>query len=310
MNEILYDISVILSVYNRADELALTLDSLCNQTIGRDRFEVIVCDDGSKEDILGVTKRYEDKFNLRYCYQPDRGFCAATVRNLGIRVSHAKLCMLLDNGILLASKALECHVKAHKHKKCAVTGYVYGFDDMDIYSDEVREVIDNNHIDRAIEILEEQKYYDCREVVYQELGDDLNNYPASWVLYWAGNMSADRNFLFEVGLCDESFDTWGGEDNDLALALYMNGAEFILDRGCASAHYPHTKIHNLIRDPELGKQELLDKQKYLYSKYPLDTLRKWYDIHELELNQWLVKNGVNGDLRKSSQKLGSLLNKT
>lgn len=298
MREKEYDLSVIISVFNRVDELDITLKSLCDQTFDKDRYEVIVCDDGSKEDALGVTKKYEDIINIKYCYRPDRGFCAAAVRNLGIRVSQAKICIFLDNGILFSSKALECHFAAHTHKKCAVTGYVYGFDDLNTNYEEIKDIVENNSVDTAIKLLDEKKIYDCREGVYQELGEDINNYPASWVLYWAGNISVNRDYLFEIGLFDESYDTWGGEDNDLALNLYMHDAEFILDRGCASVHNPHPKIHNLIKDPKLAEKELFDKQEYLYSKYPLDTVKKWEEIHELKLNQWLVQNGIKGDQRK------------
>ena len=291
MEQSKYKISVIIPTYNRLHELVLTLNSLCNQTLSLDQYEVIVCDDGSKTDTLSIVKRYEEKINIKYCYHPDKGFRVATTRNLGIKVAQGDVCVFIDNGILVSSKALENHYESHIHPKCAVVGYVYGFDDLNSHYDDVKDITDKNDVDVAIKKLQQLNIRDSREIVYEELGDEINGYPAPWVLCWSGNVSVKRSFLFDVGLFDESYSSWGGEDNDLALALYTNGAEFILNRNSSSIHYPHEKLHNIITNPKKAEEELLEKQEYLFKKYPLDTLKQWFSINELELNQYLVKKG-------------------
>ena len=59
-------ISVIMGIYNCADTLDEALDSLLNQTY--QNFEVIMCDDGSKDDTSavaeGYVRRYPDKLRL------------------------------------------------------------------------------------------------------------------------------------------------------------------------------------------------------------------------------------------------------
>jgi len=55
--------------------------------LDKNRYEVIVCDDGSKDSAFDLLKKYEKLFNLRYCYQPDLGFRAASARNMGIRIA-------------------------------------------------------------------------------------------------------------------------------------------------------------------------------------------------------------------------------
>ena len=47
-------ISVIISVYNCEEFLEECLDSLVNQTMPKDDFEVIVINDGSKDDSLKI----------------------------------------------------------------------------------------------------------------------------------------------------------------------------------------------------------------------------------------------------------------
>lgn len=58
-------ISIIIPVYNRGWQLQRALDSLVRQTDAD--FEVIVCDDGSREDIRAVVEPYQRNLNLQYC---------------------------------------------------------------------------------------------------------------------------------------------------------------------------------------------------------------------------------------------------
>ncbi len=55
-----YKISVIMPVYNGANTLAETLDSLLDQTC--QDFELIACIDGSKDDSLKILQSYQNKF--------------------------------------------------------------------------------------------------------------------------------------------------------------------------------------------------------------------------------------------------------
>ncbi len=55
-----YRISVIMGIYNCAPTLAEALDSLLAQTY--QDFKVIMCDDGSKDNTLGVAQSYVDRY--------------------------------------------------------------------------------------------------------------------------------------------------------------------------------------------------------------------------------------------------------
>lgn len=53
-------ISVIVAAYNAALYLEETLESILNQTI--DDYEVIVVNDGSKDDTLDILREYEKRY--------------------------------------------------------------------------------------------------------------------------------------------------------------------------------------------------------------------------------------------------------
>ena len=56
------EISVIIAAYNRKDRLRLCLDSLANQT--HRNFEIIIADDGSKDDIRRIDELFKHIINI------------------------------------------------------------------------------------------------------------------------------------------------------------------------------------------------------------------------------------------------------
>jgi glycosyltransferase involved in cell wall biosynthesis len=77
-------ISIIVPVYNDNQYLGLLLDSLTRQTYPKARFEVIIVDNGSTEDVQAVTGRHQD---VALLYERDTQSSYAA-RNKGI--THAK----------------------------------------------------------------------------------------------------------------------------------------------------------------------------------------------------------------------------
>ena len=87
-------VSVIIPTYNRAAELARALDALMAQT-WKD-FEVLVCDDGSEEDISAVTARYAGKLDLTYL-RIERSGGPARPRNVAMRQARGEWLAYLDS---------------------------------------------------------------------------------------------------------------------------------------------------------------------------------------------------------------------
>ncbi len=286
-------VSVIIPTYNRIMELKLTLDSLCNQ-VTSNPFEVIVCDDGSSEDTLLVVKEYEEKLEISYHYQSDRGFRAAAARNMGIRAAKGSLCIFVDNGVILHSRAVEEHVRSHKESEqdVVVLGYVYGFDLERDKLERLAHTIDSceQNFDTAIGLCEEDGMYDIRERDYRVLGDDLSIWPAPFLIFWGNNFSVSKKVLLEVGMFDESFTSWGGEDTELGLSLQEKGLTFVLNRASKSVHYPHKKNHQWDVSPEEEIKNLEKKKAYMLEKHPIEAMKKWMTVYStIKLNQALLK---------------------
>jgi glycosyltransferase involved in cell wall biosynthesis len=90
----LQSIDVVIPVFNRAAELVRALDSLASQSDGN--FGVIVCDDGSSEDIAAVTTLYKNRLNLKLIRIENSGG-PARPRNVGVAASQATWISFLDS---------------------------------------------------------------------------------------------------------------------------------------------------------------------------------------------------------------------
>ncbi|CAM5762345.1 hypothetical protein LMIY3S_00442 [Labrys miyagiensis] len=86
------EFSVVIPTYNRAGVIRRTLDSVLAQTF--DDFEVVVVDDGSKDDLASVIATFEDP-RIRYVWQENGGGGAA--RNRGIDEARGRYVAFLDS---------------------------------------------------------------------------------------------------------------------------------------------------------------------------------------------------------------------
>lgn len=292
MNNIL-EVSVIIPTYNREKLLENTLITLCNQTVGKDKYEVIIIDDGSIDNTFSLVRKYYEKLNIIYIYQEHKGFGAGIARNKGIKLSNGKICVLVDSGILLASDAIERNIINHSlYPDSALIGYVYGFDETNEFEEEIINLnIDFTSINHYFNLLEERNILDYRENVYRDMGDDMTLWPAPWSIFWTAYVSIKKSTLEFVGMFDESFQTWGCEDTDLGLALYVNHKSIRLCRDMKCIHYPHEKSRS-----EISENEIYQKKLYLHEKYNLLSTELALTQKSRYLNQYMKERGLKDEI--------------
>jgi glycosyltransferase involved in cell wall biosynthesis len=272
-----YDISVIIPTYNRSKLLSYTLESLLLQNISRDRFEVIIADDGSTDDTGEMVKHYETQLNLKYLYQEDKGYRPASARNMGIRTAEGQLCVFIDSSVILNSNCLEEHLNFYARNgwNAAAIGYVYGFDNNKESEEFLKELVVITNPAESIKRLSQYPVYlDVRDVHYTKYEDKLENLPAPWYYFWTCHVSVPREHLLNIGLFDENFDgRWGSEDNELAFRLHQSGVRIGLLRAATSIHYPHGKDKG-----ERQKEGQLNCA-YFHEKFPTVETRVFFTTY-------------------------------
>jgi GT2 family glycosyltransferase len=98
-------VSAIIPTYNRAHVICEAVDSALGQTYSQ--IEVIVVDDGSKDDTLARLKQYGDR--IRVVSQGNAG--PAVARNRGIALSRGELIAFLDSDDIWLPTKIERQVK-------------------------------------------------------------------------------------------------------------------------------------------------------------------------------------------------------
>lgn len=100
-------ISVIIPVYNQADKITKTLESLVKQTY--QDFEVIIINDGSRDNLENVLENFLNKTTSTntffIAHQPNQG--APSARNNGWRKSRGEYLLFCDADAVLVPEALE-----------------------------------------------------------------------------------------------------------------------------------------------------------------------------------------------------------
>ena len=105
-------ISVIIPTYNRSRELRLCLEGFANQTAPREQFEVIVVDDGSAENMVQVCGAFQDRVDIVFIRQENRGPSAA--RNTAIARARAPYLLLYDDDLRPFPDVIERCIVFHR----------------------------------------------------------------------------------------------------------------------------------------------------------------------------------------------------
>ena len=114
-------VSVIISVYNGADILSVTLPNLLNQDYPNNKIEIIIVDDASTDDTSRLLDSIKQKeFITVISHSENRG--RAATRNSGIKAASGELLILIDCDIEVESDFISRHVEYHKNEN--VTGVV------------------------------------------------------------------------------------------------------------------------------------------------------------------------------------------
>lgn len=225
-------LSVIMPTYNQVKCLELTLGSLTRQTADRDRFEVIVVDDASTQDVREVVRRFEGDLRLRYVrHESNRGRSAA--RNFGVAQSRADRLLLMDADSYAAPDLVARHLRRPGEAGPPV---LYG-----------RRVEPSwGTFSALLQAPPGEADLLPMEGDHRDLPDD----PAfdvyrrtAWMFGFTHNLSLPRDLYQRIGGFDEAFVQWGYEDTDFTYRIYRHfgrdNSRFRYDPDAVCYHTPH-----------------------------------------------------------------------
>lgn len=106
-------VSVIVSVYNEADILPVTLPFLLNQDYPKEKTEIILVDDASTDDTSRLLESPRWRKSITVIHHRENRGRAAT-RNTGVNAATGELLIFLDCDIEVESDFISRHVEYHR----------------------------------------------------------------------------------------------------------------------------------------------------------------------------------------------------
>ncbi len=268
-------LSVIIPIYNRRDQLYLTLTALDCQ--GCRDFEVIVADDGSTDEPDTVVANFST-LNVSYLRLEHDGFGANRCRNAGASMAapDSTAFVFLDSGILLNKHALQ-----HYYNLFAGNGnkFIAGrYDWLPPMQITPADIIGNWQAivegrlphSRSWNVMELDGIVgiDPREKKQPGIFDwrtqgVLGNYCLE---LYGGNLLVPREIFTALGGFDEAMDRHGGEDCEFAIRAQKAGYQVVFADEPIGYHMYHS------RDQEANEVSVAANIEYIRAKHDLQAL--------------------------------------
>ena len=220
------DFSIVIPCYNSKKQLINTLQHLYKQDFPKNKYEIIVVDDGSLDHIRGGASAFFQShcgLNIKGIYFPrvieknkkSARFRAGLARNLGVKHSRGRLLVFLDSDILTPPDYLKRLQKEHEKA--------------DVVLVKRHHLRSNVSLDQLFSKQEIQSSYIADKgywgAFYQK-GFDGVKYPWKYVCTYG--LSLLKKDFEKFGAFGKNFLFYGFEDVDLGYRLFKNNRKFFL----------------------------------------------------------------------------------
>jgi glycosyltransferase involved in cell wall biosynthesis len=206
-------ISVVVPTHNRAPLLAQCLESLTQQTLSRDRFEVVVVNDGSTDETPDVCAEYRTRLQIRHVRIENSGQSAA--KNLGLFLADAEIVFFFDDDDVADADLVQQHLQSHAENpspEVAVLGWT-GWSPALHVTEIMRYVID---VGQWLFAYSNLKNDDVLDFTY----------------FWSGRSSCKKGFLARHGIFSPRMRFT--EEIELGFRLSAHGLKVIFNRSAVS----------------------------------------------------------------------------
>lgn len=256
--------SLIISTYNRSDALELCVKSVLRQSLLPD--EIIIADDGSKEDTRELIHQLaaSSEVPIIHVWHEDLGFRLASIRNKAIAKASKEYIIQIDGDIVLHKDFVKDHVRFAKKGRFVTGSRVL-----------IREGLTQKMLAERncmISIHDKGTKNTINGVHLPWLSPLLQHYRQWDISYSRGcNMAFWKEDLLKVNGYNEAITGWGSEDHELVCRLINSGVRKRTIKFAGIVFHLHHELHgtnnlsnnrSILNETKVRKLTWCDKGSY------------------------------------------------
>jgi glycosyltransferase involved in cell wall biosynthesis len=228
-------LTIQLCTYNRARLLERVLEALFDQTVPDDAYEVVLVNDGSRDDTSEIIERVRPLARCTFTAIEQANAGLARARNAGLARSSGERIAFIDDDVLPTPVFAAEHLASDaRHGDVIVRGAVINTESFD----------------------------DLPVPVWSPA-----NYSANY--FWTSNVSLRRARLERAGgRFDESFTEYGWEDIELGMRLRALGTRAVFNRYALAFHYKPRAVRTDVAHREQQVRAQARTAVQLRAKHP------------------------------------------
>ena len=231
-------ISVVLGTFNQVETLKVVLSEYENQTIDKDKFEVIVVDSSSNDGSKEFYESYKPNYNFRYHIQDNQGKAAA--RNKGVEIAKGKYIIITDADMIPHKDFVSLHLNAqiNSTEEMCFEGTTLNMDRLEWPT-----------TDKNLKPYIQRKIKDKSKI--------------GWFYFLTGNISFPKSLFLSNNGFNETFLNYGWEDLELGYRLQKKKVPLIYLKSAVNYHYHVvTKEEEIERNVKKGESAKILVEEY------------------------------------------------
>lgn len=220
MSSELPDFSVVVPTYERPAQLDACLEALARLDYPRERFEVLVVDDGSARSPHDVIERFGGALDVRLLTQPSNAGPAAA-RNLGARRARGEFLAFTDDDCEPEPAWLRAFAKRFAEEPARVVG------------------------GRTVNALDRNPYSETSQLIIEVVYEHFNLDDDEARFFASNNFAVNAASFRDAGGFDEAFRT--SEDREFCARWRSRGLGLTYEPGAVVRHSHHLTLGSLWR---------------------------------------------------------------
>lgn len=290
----MYEVSIIVPIYNVQEYLEECLDSLCHQ---KNVITQVICvEDCSTDESKSILERYTDRFKHLEIYINEKNSGLAYSRNVGMKYAKGEYILFLDSDDYLASDVIyQLYKKAKKS-------------DADILPYSV-EMFNNDNFDSGLDLQRRVRKYsyvnDTGLNMMTRLVENNEMFGAAWGVMYKRKFLEEYHIHFIPGILHEDIP-------------FTFEAFFWAPKACCvneTAYYYRQRNNSIMHNPDYGKmvdglimgyqkiKQIIETTDNRCSVKNIDAINKYLNsIRNMIVSKYLFAIGYGNEMKRVSEK--------